>query len=49
MKIEQLFVGIGIRLYARLSQRGFDIIPALLPELILFLNRTLRNVSSQRL
>jgi hypothetical protein len=32
--LRELFVGLGIRLYARLSRRGFDIIPALLPELI---------------
>jgi hypothetical protein len=32
--LRELFVGLRIRLYARLSPRGFDIIPALLPELI---------------
>jgi hypothetical protein len=34
LKLRELFVGLGIRLYARLSKRGFDIIPAGLPELI---------------
>jgi hypothetical protein len=33
LKLRELFVGLGIRLYARFSQRGFDIIPAQ-PELI---------------
>jgi hypothetical protein len=32
--LRELFGGLGIRLSARLSKRGFDIIPALLPELI---------------
>ena len=33
--MRELFVASLIRLYARLRKRGFDIIPALLPELIL--------------
>ncbi|MEG4057454.1 MULTISPECIES: hypothetical protein [unclassified Microcoleus] len=32
--MRELFVGLGIRLYARLLKQGFDIIPAQ-PELIL--------------
>jgi hypothetical protein len=34
-KLRELFVGLGIRLYARLRKGGFDIIPAWLRELIL--------------
>ena len=37
--MRELFVGLGIRLYARLSKRGFDIIPAQ-PELISETKRT---------
>jgi len=35
--LRELFVGLRIRLYARLSKRGFDIIPAVRPELILLI------------
>jgi hypothetical protein len=37
MKLRELFVASLIQLYARLRPQGFDIIPALLPELILVL------------